>query len=182
MVVAGSGSLVFLGEGEGGGVGSEPDGPGAGGTEWRDDADVVVVAGGVRAGDEATGDGDYPWCPRELVDDDAAAGAQAGDLDPPGPAHGDLRHQRRASARRPRSGSDAEISIPDDLSVVSFDDTSAAATASPPLTAIRQPFAELGQIATRLLVDMAEGRPSVIDRVELTTALTLRSSTAPAPE
>jgi DNA-binding LacI/PurR family transcriptional regulator len=74
-----------------------------------------------------------------------------------------------------------KISVPDDLSVVSFDDTSAAATASPPLTAVRQPFAELGQIATRLLVDMAEGRPPVIDRVELTTALTLRSSTAPAP-
>jgi DNA-binding LacI/PurR family transcriptional regulator len=74
-----------------------------------------------------------------------------------------------------------KISVPDDLSVVSFDDTSAAATASPPLTAVRQPFAELGQIATGLLVDMAEGRPPIIDRVELATALTLRSSTAPAP-
>ena len=74
-----------------------------------------------------------------------------------------------------------KIPVPGGLSVVSFDDTSAAATASPPLTAVRQPFAELGQIATRLLVDMAEGRPPVIDRVELTTALTLRSSTAPAP-
>ena len=69
------------------------------------------------------------------------------------------------------------ISVPDHLSVVSFDDTSAAAMASPPLTAIRQPFEELGQIATRLLVDMANGKPPVVDRFELATTLTLRSST-----
>jgi DNA-binding LacI/PurR family transcriptional regulator len=46
--------------------------------------------------------------------------------------------------------------------------------ASPPLTAVRQPFEELGQIATRLLVDMAGGKPPVVDRFELATALTLR--------
>jgi DNA-binding LacI/PurR family transcriptional regulator len=69
------------------------------------------------------------------------------------------------------------ISVPHDLSVVSFDGTSAAATASPPLTAVRQPFDELGKIATRLLTDMADGKPPVVDRFELATALTLRSST-----
>jgi len=70
------------------------------------------------------------------------------------------------------------ILVPDDLSVVSFDDTSAAATASPPLTAVRQPFEELGQIATGLLVDIADGKHPVVDRFELATALTVRSSTA----
>ncbi|RSM45376.1 LacI family transcriptional regulator [Actinoplanes sp. ATCC 53533] len=70
------------------------------------------------------------------------------------------------------------ISVPDDLSVVSFDDTSAAATASPPLTAVRQPYDELGQIATSLLVDMSNGKSPVVDRFELATAFTLRSSTA----
>lgn len=62
--------------------------------------------------------------------------------------------------------------------MVSFDDTSAAATASPPLTAVRQPFEELGQIATGLLVDMANDKPPVVDRYELATTLTVRSSTA----
>lgn len=72
-----------------------------------------------------------------------------------------------------------KLSVPGDLSVVSFDDTSAAAMASPPLTAVRQPFEELGQVATRLLVDMADGTPPVVDRFELSTVLTVRSSTAP---
>ena len=71
-----------------------------------------------------------------------------------------------------------KISIPEQLSVVSFDDTSAAAMASPPLTAVRQPFDELGQVATRLLIGMAEGTPPVVDRFELSTVLTVRSSTA----
>jgi DNA-binding LacI/PurR family transcriptional regulator len=69
------------------------------------------------------------------------------------------------------------ISVPQDLSVVSFDDTSAAATASPPLTAVRQPYDELGQIAAGLLIDMSNGKTPVVDRFELATALTLRSST-----
>jgi len=71
-----------------------------------------------------------------------------------------------------------KISVPEELSVVSFDDTSAAAMASPPLTAVRQPFDELGQVATRLLISMAEGTPPVVDRFELATALTMRASTA----
>jgi DNA-binding LacI/PurR family transcriptional regulator len=74
-----------------------------------------------------------------------------------------------------------KISVPEDLSIVSFDDTSAAAMASPPLTAVRQPFEELGQVATRLLVDTAAGKPPVTDRFELATTLTVRLSTAPAP-
>jgi LacI family transcriptional regulator len=74
-----------------------------------------------------------------------------------------------------------KISVPEELSVVSFDDTSAAAMASPPLTAVRQPFEELGQVATRLLVGMAEGTPPVVDRFELSTVLTVRSSTATTP-
>ena len=73
------------------------------------------------------------------------------------------------------------VAVPDELSVVSFDDTSAAATASPPLTAVRQPFEELGQIATGLLLDMAGGKSPVVDRFELATALTVRSSTTRNP-
>jgi DNA-binding LacI/PurR family transcriptional regulator len=72
-----------------------------------------------------------------------------------------------------------KVAVPDELSVVSFDDTTAAAMASPPLTAVRQPFEELGQVATHLLVSMSEGTPPVVDRYELSTVLTVRSSTAP---
>jgi DNA-binding LacI/PurR family transcriptional regulator len=70
------------------------------------------------------------------------------------------------------------VVVPDMLSVISFDDTTAAATASPPLTAIRQPYDELGQAAIRVLMDLSAG-VTVPDRVELATTLSLRQSTAP---
>jgi len=73
------------------------------------------------------------------------------------------------------------VTVPDSLSVVSFDDTTAAATASPPLTAIRQPYEELGQVAVRVLMDVARGA-AVPDRLEIATTLSVRqSTTAPLP-
>jgi DNA-binding LacI/PurR family transcriptional regulator len=74
----------------------------------------------------------------------------------------------------------ARVLVPDDLSVVSFDDTAAAGMACPPLTAVRQPFAELGQAATNMLMSMAGGQwTNLIDRYELSTSLVVRGSTAP---
>lgn len=71
------------------------------------------------------------------------------------------------------------IRVPDDLAVMSFDDTLVAAMASPPLSAVRQPFEELGREATRVLLSVAEGRPPASPRIELATELVLRASTSP---
>lgn len=46
--------------------------------------------------------------------------------------------------------------IPDDLSVVGFDDISSSAHIRPALTTVRQPFYEMGQQATRLLLSLVE--------------------------
>lgn len=73
------------------------------------------------------------------------------------------------------------IAVPAELSVVSFDDTSAAATASPPLTAIRQPYDEMGMVAVRALLELLEGRP-VPDRLEVATTLSVRDSTGSLPD
>ncbi|MET9773956.1 LacI family DNA-binding transcriptional regulator [Streptomyces sp. NPDC006367] len=70
------------------------------------------------------------------------------------------------------------LRVPDDVAVMSFDDTLVAAMASPPLSAVRQPFEELGREATRVLLDVADGRPPASPRVELATRLVLRASTA----
>jgi LacI family transcriptional regulator/LacI family xylobiose transport system transcriptional regulator len=67
--------------------------------------------------------------------------------------------------------------VPEDLSVVSFDDTAVAAMASPPLTVVRQPFEEMGRAAVRTLIDLAEGRAAATPRMELTTRLIVREST-----
>ncbi|MGW0711439.1 substrate-binding domain-containing protein [Streptomyces sp. NPDC002643] len=71
------------------------------------------------------------------------------------------------------------IAVPSELSVMSFDDTLVAAMASPPLSAVRQPFRELGQEATRVLLHLADGRPPATIRRELATELVMRMSTAP---
>jgi LacI family transcriptional regulator len=71
------------------------------------------------------------------------------------------------------------ISVPRQLSVVSFDDTLVAAMASPPLTAVRQPFGALGQEATRVLLNLADGKSPATARKELVTELVVRLSTAP---
>lgn len=74
----------------------------------------------------------------------------------------------------------AEIAVPDELSVMSFDDTLVAAMASPALSAVRQPFPQLGQEAMRTLMQLAEGGHPPTLRIELSTELILRDSTANA--
>ncbi len=73
------------------------------------------------------------------------------------------------------------LAVPRDLSVVGFDDSLLAATASPQLTTVRQPFAEMGQVAHRLLTDQMEGREPNTLRVELATTLIVRESTTVPP-
>lgn len=71
------------------------------------------------------------------------------------------------------------LRVPEDLSVVGFDDTQLARMASPPLTTVRQPLHEMGAVAVRTALRMARG--DVIDshHVELATELVVRHSTAP---
>nr|WP_119611973.1 LacI family DNA-binding transcriptional regulator [Streptomyces acidiscabies] len=73
------------------------------------------------------------------------------------------------------------LRVPQDVSVVGFDDTAAASTSAPPLTTVRQPFAEIGRAALRTLLRLAAGEPLDSHRVELATQLVVRSSTAPPP-
>ena len=73
----------------------------------------------------------------------------------------------------------AGLRIPDDLSVVGFDDISYAAWCGPPLTTVHQPLADMGATAARTLVTLAAGNQPKHPRVELTTHLVIRESTAP---
>lgn len=71
------------------------------------------------------------------------------------------------------------LRVPVDLSVVGFDDGVLAATASPQLTTVRQSFAQMGEVAYRILNEQIEGRESEALHVELATTLLVRESTAP---
>ncbi|HET9140076.1 LacI family DNA-binding transcriptional regulator [Actinophytocola sp.] len=74
------------------------------------------------------------------------------------------------------------LRIPDDLSVIGFDDLPEARWSSPPLTTIRQPLAEMGTLAARTVLRLAKGEEVESPRVELATHLVVRDSTAtPTP-
>ncbi len=71
------------------------------------------------------------------------------------------------------------LRVPDDLSVVGFDDLPISRWFSPPLTTVRQPLAEMGRTAAEMLSAMIDGREPRGRQVELATELVVRSSTAP---
>lgn len=68
------------------------------------------------------------------------------------------------------------LSIPGDVSVVGFDDIPEAAHFAPPLTTIRQNFAEIGRRAISLLLSELQGR--AVDHQQIRPELVIRDSTA----
>jgi len=73
------------------------------------------------------------------------------------------------------------VRVPERLSVVGFDDTAVARLLSPPLTTVRQPLREMGRMAVRTALRLAEGEQLESHHVELATTLVVRGSTAPPP-
>jgi LacI family transcriptional regulator len=71
------------------------------------------------------------------------------------------------------------LRVPEDLSVVGFDDTQVARLAAPPLTTVRQPLQEMGAVALRTALRLAHGGKVDSHHVELATELVVRRSTAP---
>ena len=73
----------------------------------------------------------------------------------------------------------AGLQVPDDVSIVGFDDIPLAAYFDPPLTTVRLPAFELGQAAGRALLDRIAER-EIAARTLLRTELVIRSSTRAA--
>lgn len=142
-------------------------------------------------------------CSRARLSGFSAALASAGvEVDPALIRHGDFRHRGGYRAARELfelpepptavfAGSDEQAfgvaeaarvggrRIPEDLSLVGFDDLPVSGWFSPPLTTVRQPLAEMGRTAAEMLAAMIDGREPHARQVELATELVVRSSTAP---
>jgi LacI family transcriptional regulator len=71
------------------------------------------------------------------------------------------------------------IRIPDQMSVIGFDDVMYAAQMSPPLTTIHQPLVEIGKMAANMLLRLIAGQQLESNHVELSTSLVVRKSCAP---
>lgn len=69
--------------------------------------------------------------------------------------------------------------IPDDISLMGFDDIPTAAVVRPALTTVRQPLVEMGRIATRMLLEIIGSPGHDLRRVELDTELIIRESCRP---
>jgi LacI family transcriptional regulator, galactose operon repressor len=74
------------------------------------------------------------------------------------------------------------IRVPEDISIVGYDDIDFAAAAAVPLTSVRQPRHQLGRTAARLLLDeAADGETHQHRQVIFEPELVVRQSTQPAP-
>lgn len=72
-----------------------------------------------------------------------------------------------------------ELRVPEDMSVVGFDDLPEVRWSAPPLTTVRQPLADMAKLAARTVLKLARDEHPDAPRVELGTELVVRSSTAP---
>lgn len=73
------------------------------------------------------------------------------------------------------------LDVPDDLSIVGFDDRPESHWVTPRLTTVRQPLGEMAEAAVGLLVRLMRGESPQSRRIELATSLLVRDSTA-APQ
>ena len=71
------------------------------------------------------------------------------------------------------------IRVPAQLSVVGFDDIPTSAMVTPALTTVRQPLAEIGERATRILIARIEGTNDVPPSSRAEPVLMVRETTAP---
>ncbi|MDQ0716767.1 DNA-binding LacI/PurR family transcriptional regulator [Streptomyces luteogriseus] len=81
-----------------------------------------------------------------------------------------------------RAAREAGLRIPQDLSVVGFDDVPVAAWVEPPLTTVHQPLTEMAVAATELALSLGRGEKVPQLGLEVATRLVVRDSTAPPPE
>ena len=81
-----------------------------------------------------------------------------------------------------QAAAESRVAVPQELSVVGFDDSPVAAVASPALTTVAQPFEQKGRLAAEWLVEAVEQGGELRDgnrRAILPTELVVRDSTAP---
>ncbi|MGC0272467.1 LacI family DNA-binding transcriptional regulator [Pseudactinotalea sp. Z1739] len=80
-----------------------------------------------------------------------------------------------------RAAHELGLRVPEDLSIVGYDDVAVSQWIEPALTTVHQPLREMAATATRMLLQLADGQTLAHQRIELATELVVRRSTAPPP-
>jgi LacI family transcriptional regulator len=73
---------------------------------------------------------------------------------------------------------EAGLKVPNNISVVGFDDIPLASQVWPPLTTVQQPIYKIAEIATNMLIGLLKGETIIDLKQEVETALVIRKSTA----
>lgn len=71
------------------------------------------------------------------------------------------------------------LDVPQDLSIIGFDDVPEASAATPALSTVRQPMQTLGAEAARMLLSLMQGETPAATHLKLPTRLVTRGTTAP---
>jgi DNA-binding LacI/PurR family transcriptional regulator len=79
-----------------------------------------------------------------------------------------------------RAFQDAGLRVPQDVSVVGFDDVFLASFSIPALTTVRQPLLEMGRMAAETVLDRIEERAPFVPEIAVEPELVIRASTGPA--
>jgi LacI family transcriptional regulator len=79
-----------------------------------------------------------------------------------------------------RALQEAGLRVPEDVSVVGFDDIRIAVHNSPTLTTVRQPLEKMGETAARTLLERIEDHKPWIPKIVIEPELVVRHSTGPA--
>lgn len=80
-----------------------------------------------------------------------------------------------------RAFQDAGLRVPQDVSVIGFDDIQAASFQNPRLTTVRQPMRRMGEMAAMTLVKRIANPDAVARKIKVQPELIVRESTAPRP-
>jgi DNA-binding LacI/PurR family transcriptional regulator len=76
---------------------------------------------------------------------------------------------------------EAGLRVPEDISVVGFDDVPIAVFSKPALTTVRQPLEQMGRIAARTLIERIENGAEYTPEIVIEPDLVVRASTGPVP-
>jgi LacI family transcriptional regulator len=71
------------------------------------------------------------------------------------------------------------LRIPDDISIVGFDNIPQSAMVFPPLSTVQQPLEQMGRVAAQMLLGILKRPEKENSRIELPTELIVRDSTSP---
>lgn len=73
------------------------------------------------------------------------------------------------------------LRVPEDVSVMGYDDSALMTCTDPPLTTVRQPIEAMGRAAVKLLASQIDGTVATTERLLFEPELVVRGSTAPPP-